>query len=177
MQLVGCSCIFQTSFGEGHQAPDYCRSTRTKRQATVRVSKSARPQAARLTRQMAAAPQAAAPEAAAPAILIQSDDDEANKETVVPWPELPENYVGFKVSPHHQEVAPIKFSNKRFCVVLRGDSGETVRGRKLYRRPDSEPFLKCIKNHTKNETCKLECGHRAGSFLRIAAILKILRKK
>ena len=68
----------------------------------MRVSKSARPQAAWLTRQMAAAPQAAAPEAAAPAILIQSDDDEANKETVVPWPELPENYVGFKVSPHHQ---------------------------------------------------------------------------
>ena len=38
----------------------------------------------------------------------------------------------------------------------RKDSGETVRGGKLY-DSKSGACLKCIKNHTKNDTC-LECG-------------------
>ena len=96
------------------QAPDYGqgRGTRTKRQATLRISESARPQAARRTRQTAAAPEAAAPQAAAPqekapaegTIVINSDDDQANEETIVPGAELPTNYVGFRVRPRHQKV-------------------------------------------------------------------------
>ena len=104
----------------------------------------------------AQAAQAQAPEAQAPGEeCIEIDSEE--EETVVNGSALPYPHFNiFPVLPAGQSAASIRFNNRRFPVVVRTGGGETVRGGKMY-HGSSGYFLKCTKNHTKNDTC-LECG-------------------